>query len=348
MEPVERRTRSARPRRASALRQKRREARTRASAGALSVVDFQERLRRFDRELDQALAGAHSASRWSKPLAALGDVLGIARLRETLRAAAALRASERADDFGLDPAFEELVAPLFVFLYRRWWRVEVDGIENVPASGAAIVVANHSGVMFPYDGAMLKVALRVDHPSARELRPLVENFVFDLPFVASFMMRVGGVRACQENGERLLRSGEVVAVFPEGLRGMSKTFDKRYRLQRFGRGGFASLALRTGVPIVPTAVVGAEEIHPLLGKWQWPARLFGLPYLPVTPTFPWLGILGLLPLPTKWTIRFGEPLVAARGDGGDPLLVDRLGAAVRERIQDMIDEALQARRALFF
>src|SRR5262249_3883509 len=156
---------------------------------------------------------------------------------------------------------------------------------------------------------------------------------------------------CRENGERLLRKGEVVAVFPEGVRGMRKPFRERYRLQRFGRGGFVALALEAGAPIVPVAIVGSEETHPLLGTWRWPAKPLGLPYFPITPTFPWLGLLGFVPLPSKWSIRFGKPIDLARRygpeDAADPVLVDRLSEDVRETIQSMVDRELTTRGAAF-
>jgi 1-acyl-sn-glycerol-3-phosphate acyltransferase len=306
----------------------------------------------LDRELEEALRAnggtigfGRVADRWLARL-------GLPDLATLVEAFDRVRGSERADEFGLDPDFEELVKPFFVFLYRQWWRVDTRGLEHVPAAGPALVVANHSGTMFPYDGAMLKVALRLDHPATRELRPLVDDFVFNAPFLASLMTRVGGVRACPENAERLLRRGEVVAVFPEGMRGMKKPFGDRYHLQRFGRGGFVTLALRTGAPIIPAAVVGAEEAHPLLGTWQWPAKLLGLPYFPLTPTFPWLGLFGLVPLPSKWLIRFGEPFDFARryrvDDAADPVLIDRLTEEVRETIQEMVDDAVQQRGSAFF
>jgi 1-acyl-sn-glycerol-3-phosphate acyltransferase len=175
--------------------------------------------------------------------------------------------------------------------------------------------------------------------------------VFKTPFLASLVARVGGVRACRENAERLLASDEVVAVFPEGIRGMRKPFRDRYQLQRFGRGGFVTLALATGVPIVPVAIVGAEETHPLLGTWRWPAKVLGVPYFPITPTFPWLGLLGLVPLPSKWSIRFGRPIDLARRyrpeDAADPVLVDRLVEDVRETVQVMVDQDRKARGNAF-
>ncbi|MGH7857534.1 MAG: 1-acyl-sn-glycerol-3-phosphate acyltransferase, partial [Candidatus Binatia bacterium] len=199
-------------------------------------MTLQQRLERLNRELGEAIAeGEARASTSAERPPALERIGRL--LSSVLEPLDRIRGSERADDFGLDPEFEELVAPLFVFLYRRWWRVEAKGVENVPAGGPALLVANHSGAMFPWDGAMMKIALRLDHPAQRELRPLIENFVYQMPFVASFMTRTGGVRACPENAEQLLRRGECVAVFPEGIRGMAKRFRERYRLQRFGRGG---------------------------------------------------------------------------------------------------------------
>ena len=318
-----------------------------APDAAWTVDCFQSALARLDHELDDAIARSRRSGRggggeWFTRLG-LSDA---ARLAEAI---AGFGDAARADEFGLDPEFEELVEPFFAFLYRRWWRVEARGLGNVPASGAALVVANHSGAMFPYDGAMLKMALRLEHPAGRELRPLIDDFVFEVPWLADLMARVGGVRASPENARLLLGRGEVVSVFPEGLRGMKKKFADRYRLQRFGRGGFVSLALKTSAPIVPVAVIGAEEIHPLLGTWQWPARLLGLPYFPVTPTFPWLGLLGLVPLPSKWILRFGEPIDLARRDGdpADPVHVDRLTEEVRETIQDLVEETRRERGPAF-
>ena len=328
------------------------ESERRAAVATRDVDDFQAELARLDRALEQAIrrsdaarAGLGAVDRWLARL-------GLPDLATLLDRFDRVRGSERTDEFGLDLEFEKMVEPFFVFLYRQWWRVEESGIEKVPAEGPALLVANHGGAMFPYDGAMLKVALRLEHPKARELRPLVDDFVFHAPFLASLMTRVGGVRACPENAERLLRRGELVGVFPEGVRGMKKRFGERYRLQRFGRGGFVTLALRTGAPIVPIAIVGAEEIHPLLGTWQWPAKLLGLPYFPLTPTFPWLGLLGLLPLPSKWVISFGRPIQLGKRysaeDASDPVLVDALTEEVRDTIQTMLDETLRERGPAFF
>jgi 1-acyl-sn-glycerol-3-phosphate acyltransferase len=253
--------------------------------------------------------------------------------------------SDEVDPFGFDPVYWKKVEPIFEFLFERYWRVELEGLEHIPATGRMLLVANHSGTL-PYDGAMLKVAIERKHPSGRALRFLVEDFVFHFPFLGAFMNRIGGVRACQDNAQRLLGDEQLVVVFPEGIKGIGKLYKDRYHLQRFGRGGFIKLAMATRTPIVPVAIVGAEEIHPMLAKLKWLARPLGLPYLPVTPTFPWLGPLGALPLPSKWTIRFGAP-IQLEGPAGagedDMLLVMQKSEDVRTTIQQMIDEMLAKR-----
>jgi len=194
--------------------------------------------------------------------------------------------------------------------------------------------------------------VKYDHPAHRQVRPLVEDFIFHFPFLGTSLNRIGCVRACPENAERLLRHGQVVAVFPEGIKGIGKLYRHRYQLQRFGRGGFVKLALQTGAPIIPAAIIGSEEIHPMLGRFTWLAKYLGIPYVPLTPTFPWLGALGTVPLPVKWQIRFGEPIDLAGQHGaaaaGDRILVNRLTEQVRSTIQSMVDAALRARRSILF
>jgi 1-acyl-sn-glycerol-3-phosphate acyltransferase len=245
------------------------------------------------------------------------------------------------DDFGRDPIATARWEWVLDFLYAKWFRTEVRGLEHVPAHGAGILIANHAGSL-PYDSAMLLHAIRRDHPARRDVRPLVEDAVFHLPWLGPLMNRIGGVRACPENAARLLEKDELIAVFPEGVKGMSKLWRDRYRLQRFGRGGFVKLALKTGAPIIPVAVVGAEEALPLLGRVTWFAKSVGLPYVPVTPTFPWLGPAGLLPLPSKWKIAFGPPIDLAGEYGAaaaeDRLLVGRLAEQIRGQVQAMVDD----------
>jgi len=258
--------------------------------------------------------------------------------------------SEEVDEFGRDAKFTEAIRPLLEFLYTMWWRVEVAGVEGVPSSGPALVVTNHSGVL-PWDGIMITLALRHEHPARRECRMLALDMFALLPFLAPALARTGAVRASQENGERLLRAGELVGVFPEGVKGVGKRYRDRYKLARFGRGGFVRLALRTSAPIVPCAVVGAEEIHPVLAKADWIGRPFGLPYFPITPSFPWMGPLGVVPLPTKWSIDFADPIPTAEhgpAAAEDPILVNRLSEQVRSTIQRMIDGRLARRRSIWF
>jgi 1-acyl-sn-glycerol-3-phosphate acyltransferase len=254
------------------------------------------------------------------------------------------------DEFGMETDARESLLPLVEFLFHKWWRVEVQGIENIPDSGPAMIVSNHSGVI-PYDGVMITYGVEHLHPARRKARFLVEDWVATLPFFASLIMRLGGMRACRENAGRVLRRGDLAAVFPEGVKGMEKYYHERYRLQRFGRGGFVKMCLQSGTSIIPTAVIGAEEIHPILYKMDWMANALRVPFLPVSPTFPWLGPLGLLPLPSKWTIRFGDPVSLASHDpedGENDYLVSQIKEEVRSNIQEMLNEGLAARRSIWF
>jgi len=258
--------------------------------------------------------------------------------------------SEEVDDFGFDPIYDQKARTILEFLYTRYFRVETTGIERVPARGRCLLVANHSGTL-PLDGVMIKTAVKLEHLAPRDVRWLTEDFIYHMPFLGSIMNRLGAVRACQENAERLLGKEQLCAVFPEGVKGIGKLFGERYRLQRFGRGGFIKLCLRTNTPIVPVAVVGAEETNPLLFKIEYLSKALGLPYVPVTPTFPALGPLGLLPAPTKWQIHFGEPIDFSgygRDAADDDLLVGKLAERVRATIQSMLDRAVGARKSVFF
>ncbi|WP_435599015.1 lysophospholipid acyltransferase family protein [Streptomyces anulatus] len=255
------------------------------------------------------------------------------------------------DEFGYD---EELTDQVLMSLLRpladKYFRVEVKGIENIPSDGGALIVANHSGTL-PLDGLMLQVAVHDHHPADRHLRLLAADLVFHLPVVNELARKAGHTLACAEDAQRLLETGEIVGVMPEGFKGIGKPFGERYKLQRFGRGGFVSTALRAGAPIVPCSIVGAEEIYPMIGNAKTLARLLGIPYFPITPTFPWLGPLGALPLPTKWTIQFGEPIPT---DGyppeaaEDPMLMFNLTDQVREQIQHTLYKLLVQRRSVFF
>lgn len=258
--------------------------------------------------------------------------------------------SDEVDPFGYDPIFDKFVSPLFEFLYTRYWRVETYGIHNVPRSGPVLLVGNHSGGL-PYDATMLKMALQKEHPAQRDLRFAVEDFLFHFPFLGSMMNRFGGVRASQENAERLLDEGLPVVAFPEGVKGLGKLYRDRYHLARFGRGGFVKLCLRTRAPLVPVAFVGPEEIHPMIYRDTQIAGLLKVPYFPVTWTFPWLGPLGLIPLPSKWSIHILEPIDFSNyGPGAekDRVLVYQMTQRVKAIIQDTIVEKLKDRRSIWF
>jgi 1-acyl-sn-glycerol-3-phosphate acyltransferase len=262
-----------------------------------------------------------------------------------------LEGSYDVDDFGFDRELtHDVLVPALRPLYDKWFRVEVHGIENVPSEGGALIVANHSGTI-ALDSLMTQVALADHHPAHRDLRMLGADLVFATPFLGTLARRAGHTLACNPDAERLLESGELVGVWPEGFKGVGKPYTERYRLQRFGRGGFVSAALRTGRPIIPTSIVGAEEIYPILADAKLLARMLGVPYFPLTPTFPWLGPLGMIPLPSKWHIEFGEPIatdVFTEGAADDPMLMFNLTDQVRETIQHTLYKLLMARRSVFF
>jgi 1-acyl-sn-glycerol-3-phosphate acyltransferase len=253
------------------------------------------------------------------------------------------------DEWGFDEDFAELVEPFFAFMFDSWWRVQVEGVERVPAHGRALLTANHAGIL-PWDATMISVALLREHPLPRHARFLVLDWAFDLPWISSGMRKVGGVVASPYNAMRLLEQGHLVAVFPEGVKGAGKPYSQRYRLQRFGRGGFVEIALRTGAPIVPVAVVGSEEIYPKVADLPVVARMIGAPYFPVTPTFPLLGPLGTVPLPSKWRIEFLDPIeTASYGPeaADDRGLVLELTEQVRGRIQQALYANLVRRGPAF-
>ena len=255
------------------------------------------------------------------------------------------------DDFGFDPEFAETI-PLALLrpLYKHWFRVEVRGIENLPSTGGALIVANHSGAV-PIDALMASVAVHEEHPEHRFLRILGADLVFQTPFLAGIARRSGSTLASNPDAERLLADGNLVGVWPEGFKGIGKPFTERYKLQRFGRGGFVSAALRTGTPIVPCSIVGAEETYPIIGNVPSLARLLGLPYLPITPFFPLLGPLGMIPLPSKWLIEFGTPVPTHDYEPAaaeDPMLVFDLTDQIRQSIQQTLYSLLVQRRSIFF
>jgi 1-acyl-sn-glycerol-3-phosphate acyltransferase len=251
------------------------------------------------------------------------------------------------DEFGFDPDLADHVAvPALRPLFEKWFRTEVHGAENVPVDGGALLVANHGGALWALDAVMTAIAVHDHTPGRRYLRMLGADLIFSTPVLGPLARKTGSTLACQPDAERLLGDGELVGVWPEGFKGIGKPFSERYKLQRFGRGGFVTAALRTGAPIIPVSIVGAEEIHPMLFNAKGLARVLGLPYFPVTPTFPWLGPLGLVPLPSKWHIEFGAPIdTSALGPDAadDPLLMFELTDRVRETIQSTLYRLLDLR-----
>jgi 1-acyl-sn-glycerol-3-phosphate acyltransferase len=256
----------------------------------------------------------------------------------------------RGDEFAYDREFTERIQGVALWLYRNYWRVEVDGVTNVPSRGRALLVANHAGII-PYDGAMIRTAIVAEHPHPRHARMLVVDWAFAMPFTSMLLVKTGNVLAHPDNATALLERDELVGVFPEGVKGALKSYRDRYKVRRLGRGGFVQVALRTGSPIVPVAVVGSEEIHPVMFDVRPLARLLGLPSAPVTPTFPWLGLGGLIPLPSKWLIAFGRPIEVSQFGAeaaNDARLVLELSEEVRGWIQGALHGLLARRRTIFF
>ena len=272
-------------------------------------------------------------------------------LRDSLaRMARRMEGDYHEDEWGFDEEFAEAAYPFFELLYDRWWRVEASGLQHVPAHGRAMLVSNHAGALFPFDASMITGAIMKRHPLPRWPRFMVLDWAFELPFVSSFMRKVGGIPASPANAIRVLSSDELMMVFPEGVKGTGKRYSDRYRLQRFGRGGFVEIALRTRSPIVPVAVVGSEEIYPMIADSGLLARAIGAPFVPITPTFPWLGPLGLIPLPSKWRIEFCEPIDISGYPpeaASDRRVVFELSELVRETIQQKLYENLVERGSAF-
>lgn len=283
--------------------------------------------------------GATLATLWPalrERLAAAGDLVRL------------LEPPERLDRFGMDPRLVERARPLVEVLYASWWRVQVRGVEEVPASGPAIVVANHAGLL-PWDALVLRHALRRDHPAHRELRPLLDDAACDRPVSGGLAIRLGAVRSGPEAAARLLADGDLVGVFPEGSAAEVRPWRERYRVGPLGRGGFVKVALRAGAAIVPCAIVGSEEAVPAISRTGWLADLLRLPLLAGQPTFR-LASAGLLPLPSRWSLRFGPPIDlagATAASADDPALVAEVTARTRSTLQRLLDEDVAARRSIY-
>jgi 1-acyl-sn-glycerol-3-phosphate acyltransferase len=254
------------------------------------------------------------------------------------------------DDFGYDEELSrQILLPLAKPLYERYFRVRTLGMTRIPNKGGALLVGNHSGTV-AIDAVIMQYAVATEHPEKRPVRNIGANLVFRLPFIGPLARKSGSGVACDEDAHELLERGELVGVFPEGFKGVGKGWSERYRLQRFGRGGFIETALRARVPIIPVAFVGPEETYPMIGNIKPLARALGVPFFPVTPTFPWLGPLGLLPLPSRWVIEFGEPISLDKypeDAAEDKMLVFDLADMIRDTIQQMLYKNLKFRGGTF-
>ena len=254
------------------------------------------------------------------------------------------------DEWGLDMEMVDTFRPFLEFMHQKYWRVETTGISNIPDEGCAILVANHSGQL-PWDAVMLGVSVYNEHLAQRLVRTLYADWFPTLPFVSSFLTKMGQVLATEDNGDRLLEQGELVSVFPEGIKGVGKLFKDRYRLARFGRGGFVRMALRNQAPIIPVSIVGAEEIYISLAKSDAIAKMIGFPFFPISVTWPWLGPLGFVPFPTKWYIDIGEPIPMDSyqpGDANSLMLISQITDQVRNIVQQMVFTRLAGRRSVLF
>jgi 1-acyl-sn-glycerol-3-phosphate acyltransferase len=279
----------------------------------------------------------------------MGRLMEVAQFLYQQRELARRGPNYAVDDFGFDPQWTESLLIAFKALYRDYWRVEATGVQHVPPTGRALLVANHAGVL-PWDGTMIKTAVFTEHTHPRHVRALVAAQFMGMPGLSWFLRRTGQAVGHPDDTRRLLERDELVLVFPEGTRGTGKAFKDRYRLRRFGRGGFVATAIRAGAPIIPISVVGSEEIYPMVGDLRPVARLLGLPYFPVTPFWPWLGPLGMIPLPSKWRIEFHPPVQVAHlpaGAAEDQHLVMAMADVVRATIQRGIYANLKLRRGVF-
>jgi 1-acyl-sn-glycerol-3-phosphate acyltransferase len=246
------------------------------------------------------------------------------------------------DPFGADRDTVRLSAAVLVHLYRHWFRAEVHGIDNVP-EGRVLLVSNHGG-QIPLDGIVIACALILDAKRPRFVRSMIERFIGTLPFFSVWFPRVGQVLGSQDNARRLLENDEALLVFPEGVKGISKSFEQRYKLAPFGP-GFMRLALETHSPIVPVAVIGAEEQYPSIGDFKKVAKALGAPSVPIIPQL-FMGML--MPLPTKYRVYFGEPMRFTGDPDDEDAVIDEKVWSVQTTVQSMVNRGLRERRSIFW
>jgi 1-acyl-sn-glycerol-3-phosphate acyltransferase len=315
------------------------------SSGGLREGEAAEELRRVLAELRGEIRTRFPVKPVAEPSVDLEGLWNSARRR--LGTIGMSEHSAEVDEFGMDDEALRRVEPLLDFLAERFWRVDLRGLENLPAAGPCLLVANRAGLL-PWDGLMLAHVLQRALPERERPRFLVADSGMQWPFVHATIAQLGGVRSCSENAERLLASGRIAIAFPEGEQGATKAWPDRYRLQHFAHDCAVRLALASGVPLIPVGIVGAEEVHPLMAKLKGPARRVGLPFVPVTPTFPLLGLLGLLPLPSKWVMWIGETIPLDHlGRDAAPHVIAREDDAVRARIAELVKRALAQRESIW-
>lgn len=251
------------------------------------------------------------------------------------------------DIFGFEPEFALACYMFFNVFYKYWFRVSSEGHKNIPSKGPVILAPNHSGAI-PLDFIMIAIDIMKRHPKPRLARGVVDFFAGALPYINLLIYRSGSVIGARENVDALLSNDNIVVIFPEGTKGIGKSFSQRYKLVRFNV-GFIEFSIKYRAPIIPVAVIGAEEQQPQIGKIKSLGRLMGLPYLPVTPTFPWLGPLGLLPLPTKYYIYYGRPFKFYQKykEVPEPFVLQGLAEKIRRRIQEMLNNGLKRRKGVF-
>jgi 1-acyl-sn-glycerol-3-phosphate acyltransferase len=294
-----------------------------------------------DRIAREAGGGGRRGRPWSPiPLAGLR-----AELEERIARVTTRLNDYGFDPFGAEPAYARHVALLSALFYRYWFRVETHGIARVP-EGRVLLIGNHAGNTFAYDGTMLAMAMLLEAEPPRLLRGMGEYYLPQIPFFGTLMHRSGSVVGTPENCVQLLESDEAVMVFPEGAEGFVKPFRKRYQLQRFGL-GFMRLAIGTDTPIVPVGIVGSEEQSPGVADVKWLGKLVGSPAFPITPTFPWLGLAGFLPFPVKFRIRFGEPLRFEGDANEDDASIEKRVTVVKRSVRRLVAEARAERKGWF-
>jgi 1-acyl-sn-glycerol-3-phosphate acyltransferase len=253
------------------------------------------------------------------------------------------------DEWGMDWEVLELVRPMLDFLYKVYWRVETQGIENIPDYERALLVSNYSGEM-PWDSMMIMTAVLNEHPAQRLVRSLYPEWMPKLPYLSSALVKMGQSLASVENGKKLLDQDELVCVYPEAGRDFSKTYKDRYELKRFRTSDFVKMAVLTGSPLIPVSVVGAEDSYVPLAQIPIPEEFESFPHFPVTVRFPWLGLFGAVPIPSKWYIDFGKPILMdgySESDAEDPVFISRFADKTRDVIQSMVSERTVNRRSVF-